>query len=212
MSDLHLEFGVMPEYPKEGYDVAVLAGDIGKPGKQLDDFLESFSVPVVYVPGNHEYYGSDIIDTIGLNNGSITIEGVKFACSTFWSKPSFSSFRNINDMFQIKYYGNQFGTNEIAAEHELAEEYLASVTDADVVVTHFPPTRQAQHPMYKNSPLTDYFLNNHEWLVSLMKPKLWIAGHTHGDFDYMVGDTRVVSSQCGYPFENKGYTPLIIEV
>jgi len=71
MSDLHLE--VHPDYrpkPAPGADMLVLAGDVGsyQTGSRLtgDDFgLERFSprngwpVPVLYVPGNHEYDNQD---------------------------------------------------------------------------------------------------------------------------------------------------------
>src|SRR4051794_10937772 len=71
MSDLHLE--VHPDYhpkPAAGADMLVLAGDIGsyQTGSRLagNDFgLERFSprkgwpVPVLYVPGNHEYDNDD---------------------------------------------------------------------------------------------------------------------------------------------------------
>jgi len=75
MSDLHLE--VHPHYrprPAPDADLLVLAGDIGsyQAGSQLagEDFgLERFSprlgwpVPVLYVPGNHEYDNLDFDDT-----------------------------------------------------------------------------------------------------------------------------------------------------
>jgi hypothetical protein len=71
LSDLHLE--TQPEYrigPAAGADLLVLAGDVGsyQPGSLLDgdDFgLERFSprrgwpVPVLFVPGNHEYDNLD---------------------------------------------------------------------------------------------------------------------------------------------------------
>jgi hypothetical protein len=45
-------------------------------------------------------------------------------------------------------------------------------------------------------------------------PKLWIHGHTHDSFDYMVGETRVICHPKGYPKENNydGYKPLVIEI
>ena len=77
MSDLHLEVqpGFVPQ-PAPGADLLVLAGDVGsyQPGSQLGtqgdlDFgLARFSplpagagwpVPVLYIPGNHEYDGFD---------------------------------------------------------------------------------------------------------------------------------------------------------
>jgi len=75
LSDLHLE--VHPHFqprPAPGAELLVLAGDIGsyQAGSQLTgtDFgLERFSprqgwpVPVLYVPGNHEYDGLDFDQT-----------------------------------------------------------------------------------------------------------------------------------------------------
>ena len=71
LSDLHLE--VHPHFeptPAPGADVLVLAGDVGsyQSGSQLVDAdfgLARFSpklgwpVPVLFVPGNHEYDGQD---------------------------------------------------------------------------------------------------------------------------------------------------------
>lgn len=65
MSDLHLEFEwpdamdlVLP--PDDAYDVAVLAGDIGKHTHGIEWAGRAFRKPVIYVPGNHEYYGAHI--------------------------------------------------------------------------------------------------------------------------------------------------------
>jgi hypothetical protein len=78
MSDLHLENnpGFVPT-PAAGAELLVLAGDIGsyQRGSQLDDpefGLSRFSprrgwpVPVLYVPGNHEYDALDFDETHAL--------------------------------------------------------------------------------------------------------------------------------------------------
>jgi hypothetical protein len=110
MSDLHLE--VHPHYhpsPAPGAQVLVLAGDIGsyQAGSQLegDDFgLERFSprlgwpVPVLYVPGNHEYDNLDFDETharlretcerLGitwLERETLVLEGVRFIGTTLWA-------------------------------------------------------------------------------------------------------------------------------
>ena len=60
-SDLHLEFfeSRFPEFrgvePTDS-DVLVLAGDIAK-GSGVFDLFGNWHCPVVYVPGNHEFYG-----------------------------------------------------------------------------------------------------------------------------------------------------------
>ncbi|WP_459623461.1 metallophosphoesterase [Burkholderia sp. 3C] len=58
LSDLHLE-GNMPEaIPGAAADLVVLAGDIHNHAEGLRWAAENFDpdVPVIYVPGNHEYY------------------------------------------------------------------------------------------------------------------------------------------------------------
>ncbi|CAN7715488.1 metallophosphoesterase [Variovorax sp. LjRoot175] len=60
LSDLHLEFETFE--PPQGleFDVVVLAGDIHSPGRRAVEWAEArfAAKPVVYVPGNHEYYDS----------------------------------------------------------------------------------------------------------------------------------------------------------
>ena len=110
MSDLHLE--VHPHYrpqPAPEADLLVLAGDIGsyQSGSLLEgtDFgLERFSpkagwpVPVLYVPGNHEYDGLDFdvtharlrdtCERLGitwLEREVVEIAGVRFIGTTLWA-------------------------------------------------------------------------------------------------------------------------------
>jgi len=110
LSDLHLE--VQPGFgfrPAPGADLLVLAGDIGsyQYGSRLPgaDFgLERFSplrgwpVPVLYVPGNHEYDAVEFDAThtrlrqtcerLGitwLEREVLVIDGVRFIGTTLWS-------------------------------------------------------------------------------------------------------------------------------
>ena len=55
LSDLHLTVADMP-VPDVACDVVVLAGDIARP-QQAIEWAKRFPVPVIYVAGNHEYYG-----------------------------------------------------------------------------------------------------------------------------------------------------------
>ncbi|WP_462146382.1 metallophosphoesterase [Pseudoalteromonas gelatinilytica] len=93
-SDVHNEFGVWHP-PKLNADVAILAGDIHSKHRGAQWAIESFDVPVIYVPGNHEYYGSNIgsvnrklkeqtqnSNVHVLLNESINIDGVNFIGST----------------------------------------------------------------------------------------------------------------------------------
>ncbi len=58
LSDLHLEGNLPGAIPGAAADLVVLAGDIHNHAEGLRWAAETFdpAVPVIYVPGNHEYY------------------------------------------------------------------------------------------------------------------------------------------------------------
>lgn len=62
LSDLHLE-GCAFNPPEAECDAVILAGDIGTGTRGITWAANNFDglgVPVIYVPGNHEYYGWDM--------------------------------------------------------------------------------------------------------------------------------------------------------
>ena len=96
LSDLHLGFGLM-ERPLNDADVVVLAGDIARP-RQAAAWALRFRKPVLYVIGNHEFYGSSIDGTVAqlralfagtnvhlLERDELIIDGVRFLGATLWS-------------------------------------------------------------------------------------------------------------------------------
>jgi len=96
LSDLHLGFGAM-DWPVNDADVVVLAGDISRPREAIAWALR-FDKPVLYVPGNHEFYGSSIDGALEelqrlcegtqvqvLDNRELIMGGVRFLGSTLWT-------------------------------------------------------------------------------------------------------------------------------
>src|SRR5215813_2924827 len=61
VSDLHLSVKGL-EFPRADVDVLVLAGDISRPERAME-WARATPVPTVYVAGNHEFYGSDLVTT-----------------------------------------------------------------------------------------------------------------------------------------------------
>ena len=59
LSDLHLETEAFDAAPAPGAEVLVLAGDVDSSWQGLEHFRD-WPVPVLFVPGNHEYDGRDI--------------------------------------------------------------------------------------------------------------------------------------------------------
>jgi predicted phosphodiesterase len=69
-----------------------------------------------------------------------------------------------------------------------------------VVVGHHAPSKQSTKPRYQD----DYHMNGGyssdltEFITNRPQIKLWTHGHTHDEFDYMVGSTRVLCNPRGY--------------
>lgn len=97
VSDVHLEGGAYRWPDKLDFDIAIAAGDIG-PLEVSIPFLAALNKPVVYVLGNHEFYGR-AIDKVAaqakalaqgtqvhvLDNESIELMGVRFFGCTLWT-------------------------------------------------------------------------------------------------------------------------------
>ncbi len=96
LSDLHLGVHDM-QRPLTDADVVVLAGDIGPP-RLAAAWALRFGKPVLYVLGNHEFYGGHIDSTATeferlcagtqvhlLDDDEIVIGGVRFLGSTLWT-------------------------------------------------------------------------------------------------------------------------------
>ena len=93
LSDLHLSRGTL-EIPGNDADVVILAGDIARP-KEAAAWALGFAKPVLYVPGNHEFYGGNLVDTViqlkqlcagthvhVLDNDEVVLGGVRFLGTT----------------------------------------------------------------------------------------------------------------------------------
>lgn len=96
LSDLHVGFSAL-DTPLNDADVVVLAGDIAPP-RQAAQWAMRLGRPVIYVLGNHEFYGSSIdvapvelkrlcdgTQVHVLDNDEVIIDGVRFLGSTLWS-------------------------------------------------------------------------------------------------------------------------------
>jgi predicted phosphodiesterase len=96
LSDLHLEFeNFVPEVSDA--DVTVLAGDIHLRTRGVEWAKQTFKGRVLYVPGNHEYYGGNLGKTLVkmsdagddrvrvLDCERVDLDGVRFLGATAWT-------------------------------------------------------------------------------------------------------------------------------
>lgn len=83
--------------PSNDADVVVLAGDIARP-REAVAWARRIGKPVLYVPGNHEFYGGSIDGTMSelraladgtnihlLDADALVIDGVRFLGATLWT-------------------------------------------------------------------------------------------------------------------------------
>lgn len=91
LSDLHLENDEPDTIPHAQADLVVLAGDIHNHALGLRWAAETFDpqVPVVYVPGNHEYYDGEFgaLET-AMRDAASTLDNVHFLNNAVLTDPA----------------------------------------------------------------------------------------------------------------------------
>lgn len=99
LSDLHIELvSYQPEVLP--VDLVILAGDVHTDGRAIQWAAETFGCRVLYVAGNHDYYGGHLDKTLKkmreaaaatggqvtfLERESVVIDGVRFLGATAWT-------------------------------------------------------------------------------------------------------------------------------
>ena len=238
LSDVHLEFhhwdngeSFIRSLNPDGVDVLILAGDVGTSHTVVNSlrmFCDHFAqAKVVFLLGNHEFYGSnpnDVINSIRkvaselknlvfLNRDIVDINGIKFAGTTLWFRddPLNAVYKShLNDFYQIRGF-----TPWVYEENERDIRFLRKAApQADVVITHHLPSEQSIASRWKGSPYNRFFVCPVDDIIESAQPILWIYGHTHEVADFTIGRTRLIANPCGYPHEdNVGFQArLIVEV
>lgn len=248
LSDLHLGKGAIVLPPTDA-DMVILAGDIARPPEAVE-WASKLGKPVLYVLGNHEFYGGSIDATAArfkalsagsnirlLDDERVVIGNVRFLGSTLWT--DFMLFGEgaqreaaIADAVRFMRDYSRISTGDdppavlrpvdTAARFQrhaawLARELACPHDGPTVVITHHAPSTGSIHPRFENSSLNACFVSRAEHLLGGDRVRLWIHGHTHDSFDYMVNGTRVVCNPRGYALEgvneNAAFDPgFVVEI
>lgn len=228
-SDLHLEF--WKNYNWQGFvdkintlevDLVVNAGDTHPFPEMRGYFSKLIKLPYMEILGNHDFYGHQNAQAsykIHIQD----IKGLKVCGCTLWtdfdSHDPLSLFNfktSLADGWQIEKVNFPTLADEIYDIHQVSLKQIEK-EKPDIVVTHHAPSLQCVHPQFKGQAMNYYFVSNLDnFILNNQNIKIWGFGHTHRDMDVMVGGTRIVSRQLGYPNENysnvNDFKPLIIEV
>jgi predicted phosphodiesterase len=240
LSDLHIEFSSFKMHQTNA-DVVVLAGDIHVGSKGVEWALENIkNCPVVYILGNHEYYGTaypKLVDKLKaitentnvfvLENDRVLIEDTLFLGCTLWTDLElFGNFRqashdvlsSMNDFKKIrispKY--SKMKPIDVAVIHNkslrwLEEESGEKSSSNLVVVTHHAPSAKSIPFKYKDDRMSPLYASNLDDLILNSNIDLWIHGHVHDQLNYKIASTQIVCNPRGYPDEiNSLFNPEMI--
>lgn len=230
LSDLHLELAPI-ELPPAVADVVVLAGDIHTKGRGVAWAHRAFpDTPVVYVPGNHEYYGDALprlttklhqaaADTPVhvLDNAQVELGGITFVGCTLWTDfglfgdpllASLEAARRMTDYRRIRVSPayRRLRPTDTRAAHAISRRCLADRLSEPrdgpvVVVTHHAPSPRSLDPATRSDLVSAAYASDLESLVEGGGAALWIHGHIHRACAYEIGATRVLNNPRGYPDE-----------
>lgn len=165
-----------------------------------------------------------------LDDMGCTIGGVRFLGSTLWYDLELNGSDETNmarawqgaDMLNDSHFlaeGTQRWSPSLARKQHLKsrallEAELAATDLPIVVVTHHAPHPESIAPEWERDLSTAGFVSDLSDIIEQHQPALWLHGHTHNSFDYVVGETRVLCNPRGYGRENeRRFDPsMVIEI
>ena len=222
-SDVHLEFGSCP-FPEHGADIVVAAGDIAPGNNALPWLAQAKDIPIIYIAGNHEYYGNDITATLSdlrfrsaemesihfLEKDVFEYQGTRFLGTTLWSDLDYGDpetmcllEEQMNDFSYIRCGYRKMTAQDMLHMHVSSLYWLINQLETTypgptVVVTHHAPSMKSWHLDTSESRRHGY-CSNLDYLVSRYAIDLWLHGHTHTRREYPLGEnTRVGCNARGY--------------
>ncbi|MDX2414287.1 MAG: metallophosphoesterase [Bacteroidales bacterium] len=231
-SDLHLEFPENQYFLEknpvrpEG-DILIMCGDIlplrfknkSRYASFFDKLSQGFET-VYWVPGNHEFYYSDIAaynfemheafreNIFIVNNLALTNKDVRFIFSTLWTNIDIYRAsiieQRLSDFKAINYGGDLLKSDQYNSLHTRCLDFLVSeLEDTDykttIVATHHVPTYRSYPERFKNDILNPAFAVDLDSMIENSDIDSWLYGHHHYNPDeFSIASTRMRCNQLGY--------------
>jgi len=130
-------------------------------------------------------------------------------------KTMMNDFMCVNNGNRTTYYRDEAGNShsrvarftpdDAVEDHKKMLEYVKIMVEGKhdqkfVVVGHHSPSKASTHPRYAKEQIMNggYSSDLSEFILNHPQIKLWTHGHTHEEFDYMIGSTRIICNPRGY--------------
>lgn len=239
-SDLHTEFDKkinegMFEYAGANSDIVLLCGDIVDATKYYNlavirAFIPSH-VPVLFVPGNHEFYHATHIKKqrqlmrkickrtgiVYMDRKTFEFHGHLFIGATGWAdlksyaekEPLESRAKNVHFGITDFHFNNDWSVERMVENGKQDKKFINSaITTAEqsklvpFVMTHFPPLEILGNLDFDYNEVSSYFVN--EWPEVAFRGAYWAFGHVHGENKQQrICNTMFISNMKGYPSERE---------
>lgn len=155
---------------------------------------------------------------VGVDNETIRVGDISFICATLWTdynggnpvimqivRNALNDYQYIRTGDAVQPYLRRINPNDLHHAHCVSKNFIfESITREKeagqkvVVVTHHGPSRKSIHRQYNGDPVNWGYVSDLELMIIDAQPDLWMHGHTHHSFDYMIEKTRVVTNPRGY--------------
>jgi Icc-related predicted phosphoesterase len=188
----------------------------------LDFIWDIHKIPIIYVPGNHEYYQNSFVSfdhdlyqykkdghyNVLLREYCIN-ENVLFVGAQGVSDGSYEEIPGLP--IKESNYADFWMTTDFKETYKIygAEDrrYIKSILSGTscehkVVVTHNPPHPYCIDEKYKRDVNNGMFVNDYSDILIDNTPDIWICGHTHSKFKKEVNKTLILCNPYGYEFES----------
>lgn len=212
LSDLHHEFyrarGVqIPDIENAGADVVILAGDIdvGTSGVEWAvNQANRLQTPVLYIAGNHEFYGRCHEETREelkrtaegsrvsvLENEAIVLGNVRFLCATLWS--DFRAMGAQGESLSMRRAAREIADYRTISRHLPGSEHRA-LTPADTLSWHIDSLRWLTEELNGASGLKTVVVTHHGASPGCHNRQLWgepdpISGSFWSDMDNLIASS-----------------------
>jgi len=231
LSDLHQEFGEV-DVPSVDSDCVILAGDIANKENGLRWIRCRFpDVPVIYICGNHEYYGDKLprlterlrkaaadSNIHFLEDDFVTIGGVCFFGCTLWTDMALhgdwlvgaaEAAGSMNDYKRVR--NSSRGYSHLSPRdtrllhagslHAMTQFFATHDSRNSVIVTHHAPSIRSLPEDRQTELVSCAYASRLDGFIEQHQPRLWIHGHIHRSNDYLIGQTRILANPRAYPDE-----------